>query len=142
MKWKETITDFYAIHGQGYSNAKQFDVYNIEEFDCNASLLPNRRDFYKISIITIGGELLLFGIGTKIILASSYCKSFCKAVIGKSCQASKQQSFAKHSRTITLAFCYCSSLNRWKKSQIKSVALKAVEGVSARSRAFSPPGQA
>jgi AraC family transcriptional regulator, transcriptional activator of pobA len=55
MKTKKIISDFYKLHGQDYSKAAQFNVYRREEFACDStSLPPNRRDFYKISLIVKG----------------------------------------------------------------------------------------
>lgn len=55
MKSKETIKEFYTHHGQEYPKIGKFNVYRREEFSCdNTSLLPNRRDFYKISLILNG----------------------------------------------------------------------------------------
>lgn len=55
MKHKETIREFYTHHGQEYPRAGQFNVYRREEFACDStSLPPNRRDFYKISLVTKG----------------------------------------------------------------------------------------
>ncbi|SFF14786.1 helix-turn-helix domain-containing protein [Thermoflexibacter ruber] len=59
MKHKETIREFYANHGQEYPQMDQFNVYRREEFLCaNTSLLPNRRDFYKISLVVQGEGIL------------------------------------------------------------------------------------
>ena len=59
MKTKETVTDFYTLHGQDYSKAGQFNVYRREEFACDStSLPPNRRDFYKISLILNGEGII------------------------------------------------------------------------------------
>ena len=59
MKHKETIREFYTHHGQEYPRAGQFNVYRREEFACDStSLPPNRRDFYKISMITKGTGII------------------------------------------------------------------------------------
>lgn len=59
MKRKETVREFYVNHGQEYATARQFNVYRREEFACDStSLPPNRRDFYKISLITQGSGIL------------------------------------------------------------------------------------
>ncbi|TCV19549.1 AraC-like DNA-binding protein [Sphingobacterium alimentarium] len=59
MKRKETIKEFYINHGQEYPRARQFNIYRREEFACdNTSLPPNRRDFYKISLITKGTGII------------------------------------------------------------------------------------
>jgi len=55
MKSRETVSDFYILHGQDYSKAGQFNIYRREEFACDStSLPPNRRDFYKISLLLDG----------------------------------------------------------------------------------------
>jgi len=56
MKTPENLSDFYDLHGQDKINMGQFNVYRREEFACDSTLLPpNKRDFYKISLI-INGE--------------------------------------------------------------------------------------
>ncbi|MEN7547600.1 AraC family transcriptional regulator [Rapidithrix thailandica] len=61
MKNTETIKDFYQRHGQDYSHAGQFNIYRREEFACHdTSLPPNRRDFYKISLVTKGEGILSY----------------------------------------------------------------------------------
>lgn len=61
MKRKETIKEFYANHGKEYSMVGQFNIYRREEFACDStSLPPNRRDFYKISMITKGRGVLSY----------------------------------------------------------------------------------
>jgi AraC family transcriptional regulator, transcriptional activator of pobA len=59
MKSKETIVEFFTHHGQDYSKTGQFNVYRREEFACDStSLPPNRRDFYKISLILDGEGII------------------------------------------------------------------------------------
>ena len=59
MKRKETIREFYTNHGQEYPKKGQFNIYRREEFACDStSLPPNRRDFYKISLITKGTGII------------------------------------------------------------------------------------
>lgn len=59
MNKKESIEKFYANHGQGNRDAGQFNVYRREEFACDStSLPPNRRDFYKISLILDGEGII------------------------------------------------------------------------------------
>jgi AraC family transcriptional activator of pobA len=59
MKTKESISEFHALHGKDYSQAGQFNVYKREEFACDStSLPPNRRDFYKISLILKGEGII------------------------------------------------------------------------------------
>ena len=63
MKSKETITDFYKKHNQEHQPQGQFNIYNREEFACNStSLVTNRRDFYKISLI-LNGEVTIASAG-------------------------------------------------------------------------------
>lgn len=52
MQSKETIEDFYHRHGKDYSDAGQFNVYRIEDFNRAISSPHNRRDFYKITLTT------------------------------------------------------------------------------------------
>lgn len=55
MKPKETLSEFYALHGQEHAKAGQFNVYRREDFTCSRQLDPvYRRDFYKISLIAEG----------------------------------------------------------------------------------------
>ncbi|MGG5207722.1 helix-turn-helix domain-containing protein [Chryseobacterium sp. MIQD13] len=55
MKSKETLSEFYALHGQEYAKTGQFNVYRREDFACSQQLQPvYRRDFYKISMISEG----------------------------------------------------------------------------------------
>jgi len=61
MKRKETIKEFYTNHGQEYPKTGQFNIYRREEFACDStSLPPNRRDFYKISLITKGTGIISY----------------------------------------------------------------------------------
>lgn len=61
MNQKETIKEFYTNHGQEYQRVGQFNIYRREEFACDStSLQPNRRDFYKISLITKGTGILSY----------------------------------------------------------------------------------
>ncbi len=61
MKKTESITEFYTRHGHDYQKSGQFNVYNREEFICDStSLPPNRRDFYKISMIVKGSGVLSY----------------------------------------------------------------------------------
>lgn len=60
MKAKETVHEFFELHGREYPSG-QFNVNRLEEFGCSATNLPsNRRDFYKISLITKGGGTLSY----------------------------------------------------------------------------------
>jgi AraC family transcriptional activator of pobA len=60
MKSVESVREFYKLHGQ--TNARtQFNVYRREEFACDStSLPPNRRDFYKISLLTKGEGIISY----------------------------------------------------------------------------------
>ena len=61
MKRKETIREFYTNHGQEYPKTGQFNIYRREEFACDStSLPPNRRDFYKISMVTKGTGIISY----------------------------------------------------------------------------------
>ncbi|EDM37874.1 putative transcriptional regulator [Pedobacter sp. BAL39] len=61
MNKKESITDFHNRHGWSHLKNGQFNVYNREEFSCDStSLPPNRRDYYKISMITKGTGILSY----------------------------------------------------------------------------------
>ena len=51
MKQIETAADFLKCHGKDHSDAGRFNVYKIDEFSERISLPPNRRDFYKISLV-------------------------------------------------------------------------------------------
>jgi AraC family transcriptional activator of pobA len=60
MKAKETVDEFFELHGREYPTG-QFNVNRLEEFGCSSTNLPsNRRDFYKISLITQGGGILSY----------------------------------------------------------------------------------
>ncbi|MFB6454665.1 AraC family transcriptional regulator [Chitinophaga sp. Hz27] len=55
MSRKESITGFYDRHGQPFTGEGNFFIYRREEFACDITPLPsNRRDFYKISLMTSG----------------------------------------------------------------------------------------
>ncbi|MBO0356061.1 helix-turn-helix transcriptional regulator [Muricauda ruestringensis] len=59
MKTKETLKDFYKIHNHDFSKVGQFNVFERGGFACSTtSLLPNRRDFYKISLIIKGSGVM------------------------------------------------------------------------------------
>jgi AraC-like DNA-binding protein len=58
---KESVSEFYSRHGHIDKETRGFNVYNRENFSCDStSLPPNRRDFYKISIITKGSGILSY----------------------------------------------------------------------------------
>ena len=68
MRTKETINEFYNRHLQGDRNTGHFNVYRREEFACDStSLPPNRRDFYKISLI-LQGEGMITSSNTSLYL--------------------------------------------------------------------------
>jgi len=55
MKSAETVEDFYAKHNQENRTKGEFKIYKRDEFACEVtSLVTNRRDFYKISLILNG----------------------------------------------------------------------------------------
>lgn len=54
MNRRETISEFFNRHRKQYPDG-DFHIYKREEFACNSTLLqPNRRDFYKISLVLQG----------------------------------------------------------------------------------------
>lgn len=60
MKAKETVSEFFELHGQAHSG-ELFTVNRLEEFGCSDTNLPSgRRDFYKISLIIQGGGTLSY----------------------------------------------------------------------------------
>lgn len=66
MKARETLKQFYTQHGQDFSKSGQFNVFERDGFACSAtSMLPNRRDFYKISLIIKGSGVI--GIADKAL---------------------------------------------------------------------------
>lgn len=66
MASQETLRDFYTGHGQDFSKAGQFNVFERGGFACSAtSMLPNRRDFYKISLIQKGSGMI--GVADKVM---------------------------------------------------------------------------
>lgn len=59
MNTNETIQEFLSKHGHEYQKKGQFNIYRREDFVCNHTThIPNRRDFYKISLITEGTGIL------------------------------------------------------------------------------------
>ena len=61
MRQKESARDFHQRHGREYSNAGQFYVYRVEDFCNDISLPSNRRDFYKICLVTRAEGLFTYG---------------------------------------------------------------------------------
>lgn len=59
MKKKETISDFFNRNGKNGEEAGQFHVFRIGDFH-QMSLPFNRRDFYKITLVTRGEGILSF----------------------------------------------------------------------------------
>lgn len=60
MKGKESITEFFEQYGQVYEQ-QQFAVYRLQDFGCDSTYLPpNRRDFYKISLMIKGEGILSY----------------------------------------------------------------------------------
>jgi AraC family transcriptional activator of pobA len=52
MRSSETLTQFIERIGKDYSEAAQFNVFRIRDLDTTATSPHNRRDFYKMSLIT------------------------------------------------------------------------------------------
>ena len=61
MRQKESARDFHQRHGREYSNTGQFYVYRVEDFCNDISLPSNRRDFYKICLVTRAEGLFTYG---------------------------------------------------------------------------------
>lgn len=61
MRQKESVRDFHQRHGREYSNTGQFYVYRVEDFCGDISLPSNRRDFYKICLVTRAEGLFTYG---------------------------------------------------------------------------------
>ena len=61
MRQKESARDFHQRHGREYSNAGLFYVYRVEDFCNDISLPSNRRDFYKICLVTRAEGLFTYG---------------------------------------------------------------------------------
>jgi len=60
MQSKESAGDFHERHGKERSSAGQFNVYRVNEFSPEISFPPNRRDFYKISLVVKGEGILSY----------------------------------------------------------------------------------
>lgn len=60
MKFNESIGDFYQRHGQGNTQTGQFTVFRIEEMHRAAHSPHNRRDFYKVMLLTEAEGMLLY----------------------------------------------------------------------------------
>jgi AraC family transcriptional activator of pobA len=80
MKAKETLTEFYALHGKELPHISPFNVYRRENFECSIRLEPvYRRDFYKISMISGGTGILSYA--DKFIRIDSPCIAFLNPLI-------------------------------------------------------------
>jgi AraC family transcriptional activator of pobA len=79
MQSKETIADFYHRHGKDYSEAGQFNVYRIEDFNRAASFPHNRRDFYKITLTTKAEGILSYA--DKVIPINNHALIFSNPLI-------------------------------------------------------------
>ncbi|ROI06718.1 AraC family transcriptional regulator [Chryseobacterium sp. G0240] len=89
MSKKESIAEFYSRHGQEYTKAGQFNIYRREEFACDSTALPpNRRDFYKISMITKGTGILSYA--DKAILIDKPAITFLNPLIPYSWEPTSQ----------------------------------------------------
>lgn len=60
MSSNESIRDYYQRHGHDHSDAGQFRVYRIEEFNGAVSSPHTRRDFYKITLTTRADGILSY----------------------------------------------------------------------------------
>jgi AraC family transcriptional activator of pobA len=79
MKPNETAGNFHKRHGREYADAGQFNVYKVEEFAHEITLPPNRRDFYKISLITKGEGVLSYA--DKVVEVKANAISFANPMI-------------------------------------------------------------
>lgn len=60
------MQDFFRAYGKEFPANSQFNVFERGGFACGAaSVLPNRRDFYKISLIEKGSGIM--GVANKVI---------------------------------------------------------------------------
>ena len=90
MKTRETLKDFYIVHGQDFSNAGQFNVFERGGFACSAtSMLPNRRDFYKISLILKGSGVI--GVADKAMNIDGNALLFMNPMVPFSWEASEEE---------------------------------------------------
>src|SRR5258708_721893 len=79
MKAKESIGDFYHRHGKDYSDAGQFNVYRIEDFNRAGSFPHTRKDFYKITLATKAEGVLSYA--DKAIAIHDHALIFSNAMI-------------------------------------------------------------
>lgn len=90
MKTRETLKEFYAEHGQDFSKAGQFNVFERGGFACSAtSMLPNRRDFYKISLILKGSGVI--GVADKAMDINGNALLFMNPLVPFSWEASDEE---------------------------------------------------
>lgn len=90
MKTRETLKEFYIEHGQDFSKAGQFNVFERGGFACSAtSMLPNRRDFYKISLILKGSGVI--GVADKAMDINDNALLFMNPLIPFSWEASDEE---------------------------------------------------
>ena len=89
MKTRETLKDFYTQHEQDFSNAGQFNVFERGGFACSStSMLPNRRDFYKISLILKGSGVI--GVADKAMDIDGNALLFMNPLVPFSWEASDE----------------------------------------------------
>lgn len=79
MKTNETAGDFLERNGKDYYEAGQFNVYKVDEFYKGISLPPNRRDFYKISLVIKSEGILHYA--DKVIHVKGNALSFANPMI-------------------------------------------------------------
>lgn len=90
MKTRETLKDFFIDHGQDFSKAGQFNVFERGGFACSAtSMLPNRRDFYKISLIIEGSGVI--GVADKAMNINGNALLFMNPLVPFSWEASDDE---------------------------------------------------
>lgn len=85
MKRHESAGDFLVRHGKPYSDAGQFNVYKADEFCRPVTLPPNRRDFYKISLMVHCEGILSYA--DKVVHVRDNALSFANPMIPYAWQA-------------------------------------------------------
>ncbi|MEI3789779.1 MULTISPECIES: helix-turn-helix domain-containing protein [unclassified Chryseobacterium] len=61
MKPRETLEEFYILHGKEHDQDAHCNVYRREDFECSKNLKPvYRRDFYKVSMMCKGTGILSY----------------------------------------------------------------------------------
>jgi AraC-like DNA-binding protein len=89
MKTRETLKDFYKLHEQDFSKIGQFNVFERGGFACSStSMLPNRRDFYKISLILKGSGVI--GVADKAMDINGNALLFMNPLVPFSWEASDE----------------------------------------------------